>query len=148
VDPSDEVATAMQPRRFRSKLDTWLLVTLIAAVLMSAGAAFTLRGASSPDRWIAVPALLVGAGLPVWLLLGTHYTITDTELRVRSGPFGWRVPLAEIRSVTPTRNPLSSPALSLDRLRIDYGPGRALLVSPQDKGGFLACLEERRPGKG
>jgi len=131
----------MEPRRFRSKVDTWLLVTLIVSVLVSAGSAFSLLGARSADLWFAVPALLVGAVLPVWLLLSTHYTITDTDLRVRSGPFTWRVPLAEITSVTPTRNPLSSPALSLDRLRIEYGRGRTLLISPQDREGFLACLD-------
>ena len=37
-------------------------------------------------------------------------------------------PVAEITRITPTRNPLSSPALSLDRLRNEYGrppPGMA-----------------------
>lgn len=138
----------MEPRRFRSKVDTWLLVVLVAAVLMCAASAFGLRGARSADLWFAVPTLLVGAGLPIWLLLSTHYTIDETDLRVRSGPFTWRVPLAEITSVTPTHNPLSSPALSLDRLRIEYGRGRALMISPQDKEGFLACLEERRSNRG
>jgi hypothetical protein len=46
--------------------------------------------------------------------------------------------------VVPTRNPLSSPALSLDRLRIEYGQGRAIMISPADKGPFLRALEERR----
>ncbi|MBM4131148.1 hypothetical protein FJ250_08980, partial [bacterium] len=77
----------MEPRRFRSEVDTWLLVTMIVAVLMCAGSAFALRGARSAELWFAVPALLVGAGLPVWLLVSTHYTITDKDLRVRSGPF-------------------------------------------------------------
>jgi hypothetical protein len=67
---------------------------------------------------------------------------------VRGGPFRWRIPLAAIVSVTPTRNPLSSPACSLDRLRITHrGPRgeRGLLVSPASKTGFLDALARRCP---
>jgi hypothetical protein len=35
--------------------------------------------------------------------------------------------------------------LSLDRLEIAYGDGRLLLISPQDKAGFLAALRRRVP---
>ena len=54
-----------------------------------------------------------------------------------------------IREVRPTTNPLSAPALSLDRLRIDYEEGgrvRSLLVSPKDKEGFLQELRDAVPG--
>jgi hypothetical protein len=51
--------------------------------------------------------------------------------------------MRDIRTVTPTRNPLSSPALSLDRLRIDYGRGRRIMVSPRDPGAFLRELRRR-----
>ena len=49
--------------------------------------------------------------------LSTCYRITATELLVRSAFFRWRIPLVQIVEVFPTHNPLSSPALSLDRLR-------------------------------
>lgn len=55
-----------------------------------------------------------------------------------------RVPLREIRLVRSTRNPLSSPALSLDRLRIEYGR-RAIMISPDDKARFLEELQKRMP---
>jgi hypothetical protein len=38
----------------------------------------------------------------------------------------------------------SSPALSLDRLRIDYGT-RSILVSPQDRNRFIAALRSVNP---
>jgi hypothetical protein len=65
-------------------------------------------------------------------------------LIVQSGPFKWKVPVAEITGITPTRNPLSSPALSLDRLRINYGDGNSLMVSPEDKEKFIADLDKLR----
>ena len=60
------------------------------------------------------------------------------------GPFRWRVPIDAITAITPTRSALSSPALSLDRLRIEYGE-RAILVSPIYKEGFVRALRAVNP---
>ena len=60
------------------------------------------------------------------------------------------LPLNEIEEITPTHNPLSSPALSLDRLWISYrraGKKRAVMISPEDKEGFLKAVA-RRGGQG
>ena len=118
---------------FRSKIDWWLAAVLLLAAIASLVAVAIVAIFESPGLALAVsPVLLLSAGLPVWLLRATEYRIGPSELHVRCGPFSWRVPLREIRTVTPTRNPLSSPALSLDRLRIDYGHKRWIMVSPSD----------------
>ena len=123
---------------FSSKIDLWLLLVLLLAIAVCTIAAF---GSLRTGNWLsAIVVLVVGAGLPVWLLLSTHYTITDETLVVRSGPFSWRVELTAISSIQPTSNPVSSPALSLDRLAIHYGNGKRLLVSPQDQEGFRAAI--------
>ena len=91
----------------------------------------------------AAAAVLLGFAHPV------YYMITDFELVVRSGFLQYRVPLAWIVEVRPTRNPLSSPAWSLDRLRIEYRKGtktRYLLISPEDKTAFLRELASSDSG--
>ncbi len=134
----------MQPIIFRSKVDTWLKVVLISSAIACAGAVLAPGLAGAPLATLAVsPLLLLGVGLPVWLLNSTFYTLRERELEVRSGPFRWTIPLSDIQRVTPARSALSSPALSLDRLRIDYGRGRWLMVSPEDPAAFVALLEER-----
>src|SRR6185436_12660669 len=77
-------------------------------------------------------------------LLRTYYVVEPPELVIRSSFFTWRVPISEIRSITPTRSPASSPALSLDRLRIDYGT-RAIMVSPDDPRRFIEALRAINP---
>jgi hypothetical protein len=131
-----------------SKIDLWLIAVTALSVATSTGAllAVSLKG-GVPAAVLASTALLLlvaGIGLPLWVLLGTRYELTPERLLVRCGPFRWTVPLREIRAVTPTRSPLSSPALSLDRLRIDYGRGSSVMISPRDKAGFLADLERYR----
>ena len=81
----------------------------------------------------------------LWILYGTRYAFTPDSLLIACGPFRFLVPLSEIRSVRPSRNPLSSPACSLDRLRVEWGAKRWILISPEDKAQFLHELDERCP---
>src|SRR5690606_5501378 len=116
-----------------------------AAVLASGIAVWFIDPEEAP---MAMPVLALGAvaavGLPLWLLRSTGYTLERTQLHIRSGPFSWVVPIAEIRDITATRNPLSSPALSRDRLLITYGRHGRIMISPADKDAVLRELEALR----
>jgi hypothetical protein len=76
------------------------------------------------------------------LVLPMRYAITDQHLVVRHGLVRQRIALRDITVVEPTRSPLSSPALSLDRLRIEFGTGffKSAMISPAAKSEFLAEL--------
>ena len=54
----------------------------------------------------------------------------------------WNGGEIEIQDITPSRNILSAPALSLDRLKIRFGKRAFILVSPEDKDGFLRAVKE------
>ena len=128
-----------------SKVDTWLILVAALAAGASVGVAVALLREGGVPVVVLVPVVVVlGAGLPLWTLFGTRYELTPGRLRIRCGPFRWTVPLNEIRAVTPTRNPLSSPALSLDRLRIDYGRGSSVMISPRDQARFLEDMGRYR----
>lgn len=135
--------------RYSSKVDWWLAAVLASAmaVCVYACAQVILAGPQGA-WWVVLPIGGLGVGLPLWLLLDTHYTLEPAQLLVRSGPFRWRVPIAEITRITPTSNPLSSPALSLDRLRIEYGRGSAIMISPRGKEQFLRDLDALRRSAG
>ncbi|MBX3696339.1 MAG: PH domain-containing protein [Dokdonella sp.] len=130
----------------RSKIDAWLIAMLAGAMaLVVLVFAATIDRAATPlVLWSLLPGACVGLGLPAWILLSTRYTIDPPELRIRCGPFRWRIPIAEITALAATRNPLSSPALSLDRIRISYSAGRSLMISPQDADRFVHELESAR----
>src|SRR5262245_10086983 len=136
----------MERISFPSKVDRWLGIVLVISTVVSVAGVFVVGMEVSPVVAVFLsPLMLLGVALPLWLVSSTRYTIDSSDLHVRCGPFAWRVPLSEIRSITPTRNALSSPALSLDRLRIDFGRDGSIMVSPRNRERFLEELRQRVP---
>jgi hypothetical protein len=134
---------------YPSKRDGWLGALLWVTVLgmVFAAISFWQEPASLGVRLGF--ALLMGASgaFVVWVLYSTSYRLSGGQLLIRSGPFRWSVPLDSIEEIQPTRNILSSPACSLDRLRIRYRGSRyGVMISPESKSAFLQDIASRSPG--
>jgi hypothetical protein len=130
---------------FPSKIDRWIVWLTAIPLMISAGAVTSalLAGPPLPAVFLMVGLEVLIVALIAWTYRGTRYLVTDREVVARSGPFRWRVEIAGIESIHPSRSPLSSPAMSLDRLEIRYGGGRKLLISPEDREGFLEAAVAR-----
>ena len=132
---------------YKSKIDWWLGAILFVAMIASALAGLKALSAHTPNSiWAALLIGGVGLILPLVSLLSTRYVIQGQQLVVRSGLFKWRIPINEISDITPTSDPIASPALSLDRLRISYGRSKTVLVSPRNKDAFLAQIASLQRG--
>lgn len=127
---------------YRSKVDGWMWLVPIAMLVPVVALAPATLLRRDPPLVFAFVLCALSAGLTLWLFASTVYVFTGRTLTVRSGPFRWTIDLAAVRSVVPTRSPLSSPALSLDRLEIRYG-NKSLMVSPREREAFLRTLRER-----
>jgi Bacterial PH domain len=132
----------MAKKVFKSKVDPWVRLVILAVILFEL---FVIGSIAVGTRDPLTTTLIVLActgmiALLVSVLIGTSYTVDRGVLRVASGPICWKIPLDAIHSVQATRSLLSSPALSLDRLRIRYGRNRSILVSPADRSGFLRAI--------
>jgi len=136
----------VEEKVFVSAVDWWLGLLLAAIPLATLGAAGSsllageLGGAAAMLVTTAFVLLLYGG-----LVLPMRYTLKDDHLEIRFGLARSRVPYASLKAVTPTLNPLSSPALSLRRLHLDAGSRLGPNISPKDRPGFLAALAERAP---
>lgn len=123
-------------KTYRSKVDLWIVVVIVLAVACSV-APFFQEGQPLLGIAIGIAATLVF----VWMLRTTRYIIRDNVLVIKSCfmSYGtWRI--ADIESIRPTRNPLSAPAASLDRLEIRFIGRRSVLVSPRRKEEFINHL--------
>ncbi|MDH3350759.1 MAG: PH domain-containing protein [Gammaproteobacteria bacterium] len=132
----------MAAKRFNSKIDPWAKIVLVI-VIVGEALAFGIAAFEAGDPLVTTGILLLGllvTALIMWLILGTYYIVDRGTLRIVTGPFRWQVPIGQISSVEATRSPLSSPALSLDRLLIRYRKNRRIMISPADKAGFLKAI--------
>lgn len=120
-----------------SKVDSWFYVVVIGTALIPVPLAFL----DPLAFWLTVVICGLVVAFMLWLVRATKYVVTEDALIIHGGVFKKEIPLSSISSVTETRNPLSSPAFSLDRLNIEFGEGKSILISPKDKPAFMADLE-------
>jgi hypothetical protein len=133
---------------FPSKRDGWLEAVVWSGAIVSLGAGLAVHATplSATGRAAVFLACAASGGFGLWVLYSTRYVFDGPLLRISSGPFRFRVPLAEIDFVAPTRSPLSSPACSLDRLELRWRSGaRPILISPEERPAFLRELQRRCP---
>ncbi len=124
---------------FSSKRDWWLGLLIWGLVLLAAVPALLRPG---KGQLIIMVAVLLFVG---WIWFGTAYEISEDELKIRCGPFRQRIPLREIKEIRKTRSPLSAPACSLDRMEIQYGKSKRVMISPAEKEKFIKTIIEKSP---
>src|SRR5438874_1086126 len=128
IDSSGKRSIYAQARitamRFESKRDLWIVlvlrVTPLLVLAIIAGTWYVSRHDVRGPIAGAVILTLFQVFFFESIMRSTYYVIEGDTLLIRCSMITWRVPIREISSITPTHSALSSPALSLDRLRIEY----------------------------
>jgi len=91
---------------------------------------------------LSAVVLALGIGC-LWTLHATSYEITADRLRIRCGPSRMAIPCETVLRITPSTDRRNAPALSFDRLQVDYDQGkrrRSVLISPVNRNQFLEHL--------
>ena len=121
-------------QRFRTKVGWELLIP--AAIIGT-----TMVLALDEGAWLTVVIQLLVMVIAGILFSRTYYIIEGDELLIRLWFFQYpSINIHDIRSVKKSKNPISAPAASLDRLAIRYGKMGFQLISPKDKVGFVRAL--------
>jgi hypothetical protein len=125
--------------RFYSKHDIWLGVILLGGI--GIGMISTLVS-SKISIWSL--AIIIVFFLCCWVWFGTKYIIEEEYLVAKSGPFVYKIKISDITNINKTRNFISSPACSLDRIEVK-SDNKFLIISPKDKTYFIDMLQEKNP---
>lgn len=129
------------PQRFVSKVDYWLAAVLLLPALI-------LIVVVLPGLYLDRPAIFLAVVVPqilvIWILVRTFYVVSDDVVAIRSGPFRWNIPVSSIRALSATRSPMSSPALSLNRIAIHHAGG-TVMISPRSRAAFVRAVVTRAP---
>ena|SRR5690348_1823698 len=118
--------------RHAAKIDSWIIIAVLAG---------TLAPLLSHAYWAS--GLVIGI-----LLISVYpqfYETTPTGLVIYSGLTRRVVPYQAITFIGPSSDGRSSVALSMERVKIQWGPSSELLIAPADAGTFFADMAARAP---
>tara|TARA_B100000900_G_scaffold410344_1_gene427987 strand:+ start:447 stop:869 length:423 start_codon:yes stop_codon:yes gene_type:complete len=131
--------------RFYSKVSL-LLVAIVTVAFFAPFLSIFFKDIALESKPLPFGLSIVIYGFIMHMFYNTHYTIRENILYVQSGFIKYRrIDISSIKSVEPSRNPLSSPAPSFDRIKVRYGKWSMILLSPKDKKGFTEALISINP---
>ena len=131
---------------YRSAVDWWLALLLIGTELMMIW--FSIEPVISKGKisyGMIITSIVVSVLL--WPLCKIRYVLYRTHMMITMGFYGTvRIRYADIVSLKKTNNPLSSAAMSLKRIQIDYiekGVRQMILISPKNREEFIGEINCR-----
>ena len=119
---------------FQSKKDIWFAVLIWGVIILMFFMMIT-----EQNIVVYIVGILNNA-LLLWLWFGTSYKIDDENLIVKSGPFKSTIDIKSIKKLRATKTLLAGPALSIDRIEIQYKRYDFVIVSPKEKNKFIESL--------
>jgi hypothetical protein len=123
-------------KKYRSKIGIGI-VLFIAIVIGITSAILIINQA-----WPGLLINIVVIAFIIYVFTSTYYIINGNDLIVKSGFLVHiTVKIDRIRKIEETRNPISSPAASLDRIGIFYNKSDYVIISPEDKMDFIDQLK-------
>lgn len=133
--------------KFKSKIDFFFYVLTIA---ITVGTVIFFFGYFNGNTILLYAGILFAAFDLLFLIptvFNTYYLIKDDFLIVKSFAFvKTKVPIKDIISVEETNDPSSAPAISMNRLKIDYKQDEyqiVLIISPKEKQKFMSELKKK-----
>ncbi|MBP6557492.1 MAG: PH domain-containing protein [Flavobacterium sp.] len=120
---------------YRSKIDWWLIIVIFIVFCYP-----MIEGILSKDYLMF--SVSFGILCLVFLLFKSiKYKIDGENLQI----WWTKIDVKSIRKIYSTHNPLSSPALSLDRIAVVYNKYDEVLISPKEREDFIAELLKINP---
>ncbi len=132
---------------YRTAVDWWLGLLLGGCEILMIWVAIEPILKTGEIAWGTL-LMAIGFSIIIIPLFGIRYVLYEEHLLVSMSIYGKaRVRYADIVEIKKTHNPLSSAAMSLDRIQIDYleeGVHRMILISPVKTKAFIKEIESKR----
>lgn len=142
-----EVEEAGEAKVYRTAIDWWLGLLLVACEVLFLYLVIEPIIRNGTVEWSMV-LIAVGMSIMILPLFGIKYILYSEHLLISMSLYGkLRVRYKDIVEIKKTNNPLSSAAMSLRRIQIDYveeGLHRMVLISPVKRKTFIEEIERRR----
>ena len=130
--------------KFRSKKEWWVVAFVICMTGLIVQLLVTMYAKGNISAYpVHATTYMLTVVVLWWPILNTRYLVDDEYLVIHSMFLKWKIKRSDIQGISTTNNSVASPALSLDRLKVDYikdGKAKFVLISPKDKTAFLTAL--------
>jgi len=126
---------------FSSKRDIWLMFIFWLLIFLFIIPPLFIMDAS----WIGVLIPFSGAIVMLWIWFNTGYTIEESVIKINYGPIKKSIDIHEINSIRSARNPFIDPALSMDKIEINYAAFKTIAISPKNQEEFVHQLLRKNP---
>lgn len=128
-------------KKYRSATDIWMLLLIFIPFGYPIYEGIITKDLVLILTFVGIILLILS------FLLMISYTIIDDSLIISSGLFGkQKIAISDITSIRKTNNPLSAPAMSINRLEIKYGHNfDYALISPVRREEFVEELSKINP---
>ena len=124
---------------FKSKVDWWLGLPLIYPIFLSITSIID-------SEWYGYMGLFIIILLIIIASKVTKYIISENQLTIQCFFYvNAKIDILKIKKIEKTNTILSSPALSFDRIRINYNKYGEIFISPKEKQTFINQLLEINP---
>ncbi len=133
-------------KEFKSKVGYGILIPVLI-LLIGLTLLPIINGAPIGATLTMVVIMIPIIAFILHIFFSTTYRINEkNELLIKCG-FLYKevVKISKIKSINRTRNPISSPAASLDRIELKYGKWDSVIISPNDKIEFVNELLQINP---
>jgi len=126
---------------YRSTVEWLILIPL--GLILSALLVYMIWNAI----WIGVIGTAIFSLFLVYIYMDTSYELTsDQKLKIKSGfLYHKEIYIKSIKKIRPTRNHIASPALSGDRIEIQFNRYERVLISPGERARFIDRLKKVNP---
>jgi len=133
-------------KEFKSKVGYGILIPVLI-LLVGITLLPIIKGAPVGATLTMLGIMVPTIAFTLHIFYRTSYRINEkNELLIKCGfLYNAVVNISAIRSISRTRNPTSSPAASLDRIELKYGKWDSVIISPNDKTGFVNELLKINP---
>ena len=128
---------------FLSKKDTWMGIVIGALGLAFLWVLYHSTFVRLDILGIIVMVAMILLLSSIWF--NTRYKIEGNQLQIKYGPIKKSIAIQEIKSIRRTKNPFVAPALSMNRVEINYGKYNTIQVSPKEIEEFVNELQNKNP---
>ncbi|ALH94527.1 PH domain-containing protein [Acinetobacter equi] len=132
-------------QKFHSKIDWWVLAFLVCMTGLLIQLLLSMQAKGNISAYpLHTATYILTIFIIWWPAINTRYVIDNGKLIIKCMFLKWQIPLEQIHKIETTTNSVASPALSLDRLKLEYtqnGKDKFIIVAPRNKQAFCKALD-------